>query len=110
MMMNGDAEEIKIARRVQKNLRRIGVASTIEATDDMITVSGKDSNGKPFAVRIGRRIDNAEELDAFADECDRLRTHPRQPNDLILVCLNPEQPDNGKKAHKGRRHHNPPIK
>ena len=33
-------DEMKIARRVQKNLRRIGVASTIEVKGDMTLVSG----------------------------------------------------------------------
>ncbi len=77
-------EMMKIARRVQKNLRCSGIASTIEVKDDMISVSGKDRKGEPFAVRIGRRTD-MDGVAAFADACDRLRTHPRKPGDLILV-------------------------
>ncbi len=77
-------DEMKIARRVQKNLRRIGVASTIEVKDDMTVVSGKDRNGKPLNVRIGHCAD-MNELDAFADSCDAIRTHPRKPGDFILV-------------------------
>jgi hypothetical protein len=77
-------DKLKVARRIRKNLRRIGVASAITVKDDMIVVSGKDREGELFAVRIGRCAD-MDGVDAFAAACDRLRTYPRQPGDLILV-------------------------
>jgi hypothetical protein len=77
-------DEMKIARRVQKNLRRSGIASEITMKDDMTLVSGKDRKGEPFAIRL-RRCAGMDELDAFADECDELRTNPRKSGDLILV-------------------------
>ena len=77
-------DEMKIARRVQKNLRRSGIASEITMKDDMTVVSGKYRKGEPFAIRL-RRCADMDELDAFADECDELRTNPRKSGDLILV-------------------------
>ena len=77
-------DEMKIARRVQKSLRRSGIASEITMKDDMTVVSGKDRKGEPFAVRIGWRTD-MDGVGAFADACHRLRTHPRKLGDLILV-------------------------
>jgi hypothetical protein len=70
-------DELKIARRVRKSLRRIGIASTISVKGDVTMISGKDRSGKPFNVRIGRCADNMDKLDAF----DRLRTFPREPGD-----------------------------
>jgi hypothetical protein len=79
-------DEMKIARRVQRSFRRIGIASTIEVKHDMTVVSGKDRKGKPFHVRIGHSAcAGMDELDAFADRCDAIRIHPRKPGDLILV-------------------------
>ena len=79
-------DEMKIARRIQASLRRIGVASTIEAKDNMVSVSGKDRKGKPFHVRIGHcACADMDELDAFADRCDAIRIYPRKLGDFILV-------------------------
>ena len=75
---------MKIARRVQKNLRRSGIASTIEVKDDMTLVSGTSRDGEPFAIRL-RHVMDMDELEAFADECDQLRTHSREPGDFILA-------------------------
>jgi hypothetical protein len=41
-------ELMKIARRVQRNLERVGVAATIETKGDLVFVRGLDSKGQPF--------------------------------------------------------------
>jgi hypothetical protein len=56
-------DEMKIARRIQQNLRRIGVASAIEVRDNAIVVSGLQKDGKPFSIRL--RQPSIAELHAF---------------------------------------------
>jgi hypothetical protein len=76
-------DEMKIARRVQKNLRLIGIASEITMKDDMTVVCGTDRRGEPFACAAAPTWMS---WIAFADECDELRTNPHKSGDLILVC------------------------
>jgi len=52
--------------------------------DRLTTVSGTDTKGKPFAVRL-RQCADMDGVDAFADECDGLRTNPRKSGDLLLL-------------------------
>jgi hypothetical protein len=77
-------EELKLARKLQRNLRAIGLRSTIEVKHDMTVVSGADRRGEPFAIRIGRPTD-IDGVNDFAEKCDKLRMNPRKNGDFILL-------------------------
>jgi hypothetical protein len=79
-------EVSRIARKVQSDLRAIGVRSTIATKDGLPTVSGTDTKGKPFAVRL-RHCADMDEVGGFVEECDAVRVHKRKPGDFILVRL-----------------------
>ena len=84
-------EEMKMARQVQKNLRRIGVNSNIVVKDDMTVVHGRDGNGKPFAVRLHSCAD-ADELGAFVDECDAIPIADERAQALCAACSGSRSP------------------
>ena len=78
-------------RRLRGGFKRTSAApasrATITMKDDMTSVSGKDRKGEPFAVRLGRCAD-MDELDAFADECDRAANEPAQILATSSWCAN----------------------
>jgi hypothetical protein len=45
-------EMMQIARQMQRNLERIGIAAVIETKDGAILVRGLNSKGEPFNIRI----------------------------------------------------------
>jgi hypothetical protein len=43
---------MQIARRIQRNLDRIGVATRVEIENGAVFVRGDDGKGKPFNIRV----------------------------------------------------------
>jgi hypothetical protein len=48
----GTMELMTIARRVQKNLKRVGVTAKIEVEGGVVFVRGVDRKGEPFNIRV----------------------------------------------------------